>query len=266
MSIGFTGTGSKRRIFTPLEATRGADRIYPAADPVPLERADLVIEAAVEKLEIKKQIFADLCDGPGMMRCWRPTPSALPISEIGQAEGFSHPERLLGIHFFNPVHRMKAGRDRRDRGHLGGCHRDGPGLRPPHREAAVVVKDSPGFVVNRILMPYLNEAGRLFDRGLEAREIDEAMLDFGMPMGPIRLLDEIGLDVALHVADTMGAALGRAFRGCPAILRHLVEKEAFGREERPGILRIRRRRRRQEGAPGQPGRPGSPEGIGTVRG
>src|SRR5213079_1499383 len=69
----------------------------------------------------------------------------------------------------------------------------------------VIVKDSPGFLVNRILMPYLVEAGNLFEAGARIRDLDEAMLDFGMPMGPMLLLDEVGIDVAMHVAQTLAA-------------------------------------------------------------
>ena len=81
----------------------------------------------------------------------------------------------------------------------------------------MVVKDSPGFVVNRILMPYLIEAGNLFESGATIAELDEAMLDFGMPMGPMRLLDEVGIDVALHVAQTIAANYGDRMR-VPEIL------------------------------------------------
>ena len=100
----------------------------------------------------------------------------------------------------------------------------------------VVVRDRPGFVVNRILMPYLIEAGRMFERGVDAREIDRAMLDFGMPMGPLRLLDEVGLDVAMHVAKTMESAFGERF-AAPPVLARLVEKGLLGRKSGEGFFR-----------------------------
>jgi 3-hydroxyacyl-CoA dehydrogenase/enoyl-CoA hydratase/3-hydroxybutyryl-CoA epimerase len=93
----------------------------------------------------------------------------------------------------------------------------------------VVVKDSPGFLVNRILMPYLIEAGKLVDEGYAPAFIDEAMLDFGMPMGPLRLLDEIGLDVASHVAETMGESFGDRF-ALPECLVSLLEEGDLGRK------------------------------------
>jgi 3-hydroxyacyl-CoA dehydrogenase/enoyl-CoA hydratase/3-hydroxybutyryl-CoA epimerase len=93
----------------------------------------------------------------------------------------------------------------------------------------VIVKDSPGFLVNRILMPYLIGAGKLFEAGASVTEIDEAMLEFGMPMGPLRLLDEVGIDVALHVAKT----LAEAYRDrivLPEILNGMVQAKQLGRK------------------------------------
>jgi len=224
----------KRRIFSAHDAKLLADRVQPAAEPVPLHQADLVIEAAVERLDIKKQIFADLCARSRPDTILATNTSALPISELGKADGVTHPERILGLHFFNPVARMKLVEivvtdqtsDEAIETALQFTRRIG--------KLPVVVKDSPGFLVNRILMPYLIEAGRLFERGVDAREIDEAMLDFGMPMGPIRLLDEIGLDVALHVAETMSGAFGERF-ALPDLLNRLVEDGQLGRKAGAGF-------------------------------
>lgn len=224
----------KRHLFSPGEAKQLAGLIAPAAHPVPLKRVDLVIEAAVERMDIKKQIFADLC-----ARCPDDTvlatnTSALPIADLAKGEGVTHPERILGIHFFNPVHQMKlveivitdTTSEAAVETALAFVRRIG--------KLPVVVRDSPGFLVNRILMPYLIEAGRLFERGVDPQAMDDAMLDFGMPMGPIRLLDEVGLDVALHVAETMTEAFGDRF-AIPASLAALVEKGHTGRKAGRGF-------------------------------
>lgn len=227
--------GVKRRLFSRGEARRLIDRISPAAGSVPLGHVDLVIEAAVENLQVKKVIFAELCERVRPDTVLATNTSALPIGELANGSRISHPERIVGVHFFNPVHRMKlveivvteqtsaqvvetALRFVRKIGKL-----------------PVVVKDSPGFLVNRILMPYLIEAGRLFDRGIDAHEIDEAMLDFGMPMGPLRLLDEVGLDVAMHVASTMAEAFGGRF-AAPPVLERMVKKGLLGRKSGEGFL------------------------------
>ncbi len=98
----------------------------------------------------------------------------------------------------------------------------------------LVVKDSPGFLVNRILIPYLLEAARLVESGTSVRRIDEAMLDFGMPMGPLRLLDEIGLDVAVHVGETMATAFPERF-ALPALLTTWVGQGRLGKKSGHGF-------------------------------
>ncbi|WP_240610692.1 3-hydroxyacyl-CoA dehydrogenase family protein [Rubritalea profundi] len=98
----------------------------------------------------------------------------------------------------------------------------------------VVVKDSPGFVVNRILLPYLVRAGQLFSDGHDPETIDNCMLDFGMPMGPLRLLDEVGLDVSLHVAKTLSTAFPDRME-IPSILNELVEKGLLGKKSNEGF-------------------------------
>ncbi len=226
----------KRRIFTKHEAGRKMDLIFPSAVQIPMESCDLVVEAAVENLEIKKKIFADLCSRTRADTILATNTSALPISDLGSAPGVSHPERILGLHFFNPVARMKLVEvvvtDATDPAvverTLQFVRRIG--------KLPVVVKDSPGFLVNRILMPYLIEAGRMVERGIDPTEIDEAMLDFGMPMGPVRLLDEIGLDVALHVADTMIAAFGERFE-VPELLKEKVKAGNLGKKSGRGFYR-----------------------------
>jgi 3-hydroxyacyl-CoA dehydrogenase/enoyl-CoA hydratase/3-hydroxybutyryl-CoA epimerase len=93
----------------------------------------------------------------------------------------------------------------------------------------VVVQDSPGFLVNRILMPYLIEAGRLFESGARIEDIDQTMLDFGMPMGPLRLIDEVGVDVAQHVSDTLNEKFAARLQP-PALLRRMLEAKLLGRK------------------------------------
>ncbi|NOY00754.1 MAG: hypothetical protein GXP30_13650, partial [Verrucomicrobia bacterium] len=219
----------KRKIITELDAKQARDLIHPSASPVPLDEVELVIEAATEDLKIKKKIFQDLCKRTGPKTILATNTSALPISELTNDPKITHPERILGLHFFNPVHRMQLVEvvvpKAADKNHVEVCIKFLKSI----GKLPVVVKDSPGFLVNRILLPYLIEAGRLYDSGVDAREIDKAMLSFGMPMGPIRLLDEIGLDVGLHVAATLEAAFGERFE-IPGILRRMVDCGNLGRK------------------------------------
>ena len=224
--------GLKRHVFTPVEAREGLDRIYPAPLDVPLRRTEIVIEAAVENLELKKQIFRSLDELAGEATILATNTSALPISELAAAT--RHPERVVGLHFFNPVHRMQlveivAGRQTSPevlQRVLAFVQQIG--------KLPVIVKDSPGFLVNRILMPYLIEAGNLFEAGASVAELDEAMLSFGMPMGPMRLLDEVGIDVAMHVARTL-AAHYRERLTIPGALGKMVEAGLFGRKSSRGF-------------------------------
>lgn len=226
----------KKRIFTGHEGSRRFDLVAPSAEPVPLFHCDLVVEAAVENLEIKKKIFADLCDRTSPDTILATNTSALPISSLCDAPGVSHPGRIVGLHFFNPVSRMKLVEV------VVTEHTSAVVVERVLRfvrsigKLPVVVADSPGFLVNRILMPYLIEAGRMVDQGYAPEKIDNAMLDFGMPMGPLRLLDEVGLDVASHVAATMGEAFGDRF-AVPAVLERLVGEGHLGRKTGHGFYK-----------------------------
>jgi 3-hydroxyacyl-CoA dehydrogenase/enoyl-CoA hydratase/3-hydroxybutyryl-CoA epimerase len=219
--------GVQRHLLTPREARDGLDRIYPAPKEVPLRHVDLVIEAAVENMELKKKIFQRLGELAGDSTLLATNTSALPVSELAAVT--RRPERVLGLHFFNPVHRMQLVE-------IIAAPQTGPetlarAVRFVQRigRMPVVVKDSPGFLVNRILMPYLTEAGNLFEQGVSPEDLDEAMLDFGMPMGPIRLLDEVGVDVARHVAQTLAASFNDRM-ATPAVLGKMVEAGFLGRK------------------------------------
>lgn len=226
----------RRRILGKHEAGRRFDLLTPTGTPVPLHRCDLVVEAAVEDLSIKKRIFADLCARSAPTTLLATNTSALPISELALAEGVTHPERILGLHFFNPVSRMKLVEVIVTAHTSGEAVERALALVRSLGKVPVVVKDAPGFLVNRILMPYLIEAGHLAGSGVPVEVIDEAMLGFGMPMGPLRLLDEIGLDVAAHVAGTMSQAFGDRF-AIPAVLRERLDAGALGRKKGRGFYR-----------------------------
>jgi 3-hydroxyacyl-CoA dehydrogenase/enoyl-CoA hydratase/3-hydroxybutyryl-CoA epimerase len=193
----------KRHLFSETDARNAFDRVLPTYEEVPLRDIDLVIEAAIEKLDLKQQIFADLESKVSSNLVLASNTSALPIDAISSS--LLHPERVVGIHFFNPVHRMQLVEIVR------GTKTDAATLNTAIRfvkqigKLPVLVRDSPGFLVNRILLPYMGEAVRLFAEGHRVESIDRVMLDFGMPMGPLRLTDEVGLDVGEHVARELEA-------------------------------------------------------------
>ena len=184
-----------------LAARQVFNRISPTIDWTGLELADLVVEAVLETLEHKREVFSKLD------RLTRPTAvlasntSSLRIDDIAQAT--LHPERVVGLHFFNPVPKMPLMEIVR------GSHSDAASLAIAVAVAGrigktpVLVNDSVGFLVNRILMPYLAEALVMADEGTPITAIDHAMKAWGMPMGPFELLDEIGLDIAAHVLKSL---------------------------------------------------------------
>lgn len=224
----------KRHILTRVEARAGYDRIYPVTGDVSLKHTDLVIEAAVEKMDLKKDLFRKLAENTGPETILATNTSALSVSEIAAAT--HSPERVVGLHFFNPVHRMQLVEV------VVGHHTDPLVLERTVRfvqqigKLPVVVSDSPGFLVNRILMPYLMEAATLFTAGASIEDVDGAMLEFGMPMGPLRLVDEVGLDVAHHVAETLTLHFADRMN-TPPILKSLLAAGLLGRKSQHGFYR-----------------------------
>lgn len=224
--------GLKRRAISRRDLHDTLDRLKPEHKPVPLGHYPIVIEAATEDMALKKKIFADLASRSGPDTILATNTSALSITEL--AETLPHPERVIGLHFFNPVHRMPLVEV------ITTAHTSDDVIATAVvfvqklGKVPVVVKDSPGFVVNRILMPYLMEAVRLYESGIPAETIDEAMLEFGMPMGPMRLLDEIGLDVAVHVGATLCAAFPERLASSP-LLERLVAEGKLGKKTGQGF-------------------------------
>lgn len=219
-------------IISPTAASAGLDRIQATSANVSLADREIIIEAATEDLELKKKIFAHLSEQASESTILATNTSALPIHEL--ASQISTPERLVGIHFFNPVPRMKLVEIVRTKSTSDATLATAVRFIQSIGKLPVVVEDSPGFVVNRILLPYLVRAGELFSDGHAPDVIDKAMVDFGMPMGPLRLLDEIGLDVALHVAQTLSTAFPDRMH-IPKILTELTGKGMFGKKSNEGF-------------------------------
>ncbi len=222
----------KHRSLTAAEARAGMDRISPTATPVPMHHVDLVIEAAVENMETKRTIFRGLEESTTASAILATNTSALSISEL--ASGLQHPGRVIGMHFFNPVHKMQLVEV------VVGRHTSPEVIRDTVRfvqkmgKLPVLVRDSPGFLVNRILLPYMIEAGVLFENGASVEDVDTTMIDFGMPMGPLRLIDEVGVDIAEDVAKTLAQAFPDRLR-VPQILPRLMGAGLLGRKSGQGF-------------------------------
>jgi 3-hydroxybutyryl-CoA dehydrogenase len=212
-----------------LEHLNGcARRVRISTDLTALADATFLIEAVIEDPAHKRPLLAELGSVTGPDEILATTTSSLSVAELGQASG--HPDRFVGLHVFNPVPRMELVE-----------LAFGPETRVDVRErsralctalgkTAVEVPDIPGFVVNRLLFPYLFSAVELLvSTGMQPAEVDQCMtLGAGMPMGPIALLDFVGLDVSQAIGETIGSDV-------PQRLRELVDAGALGRKSGRGF-------------------------------
>jgi len=224
----------KRGLMNAEKAKEGRARIVASTAPMELRDVQFVIEAASEKIEIKKEIFRELAMQAGPKTIVATNTSALSVSELANAT--VSPEHVIGLHFFNPVSRMKlvevviakqTSDDTRERT-VAFARQIG--------KLPVIVRDNPGFLVNRVLFPYLLDAAELFEGGLDADKIDNALLQWGMPMGPLRLIDEIGVDIAVDIGNTLEAAYGRR-DDVPGALLWLRSGGMLGRKTGAGFYR-----------------------------
>ena len=224
----------KRGLVAEEKAKQGRARIVASTAPMELRDVQFVIEAASEKIDIKKEIFRELSMQAGPKTIIATNTSALPVSEL--ADCTVSPDRVIGLHFFNPVSRMKLVEvvvaketsDETKEHALAFVRQIG--------KLPIVVRDAPGFLVNRVLFPYLLDAAELFESGVELERIDEKLVKWGMPMGPLRLIDEIGIDVTLDIAATLEKAYGRRDRA-PEILQRMRESKLLGRKSGAGFYK-----------------------------
>lgn len=196
----------ERRRMTRGEMARKLARITGTTDWSGFQRADMVIEAVVESLNIKRQVLAEFeaLAKPGAI--FATNTSTIPITQI--AANAAHPENVVGMHFFNPVDRMPLVEVIRGEKTSEVAMVTTAALARKLGKTVVYCNDGPGFVVNRILGPYMNESAFLLEQGNSIESLDKAMVDFGMPVGPMALLDEVGIDVAAKVAGILSEAFG----------------------------------------------------------
>jgi 3-hydroxyacyl-CoA dehydrogenase/enoyl-CoA hydratase/3-hydroxybutyryl-CoA epimerase len=219
----------KRRLRDKRLIRDAADLLIPDVAGDGTRRADVIIEAIFEDLEGKRALFAKLEAAAKPSAILATNTSSLKLADIGAH--FANPSRLVGIHFFNPVPQMQLVEI------VSGGNTDAEIAK---NAAAFVrqldklplhVKDSPGFLVNRVLGPYLNQALRMVDEGMAPETIDAAMTQFGMPMGPIELADTVGLDICMHA----GKALAGGNAEPPKKLADLVAAGNLGKKSGRGF-------------------------------
>lgn len=215
----------ERRKLSPRAADQAMELVTGGVEYAGFGRVDLVVEAVVERMDVKQAVFRELEERVRDECVLATNTSSLSVDGMG--EGLRRPERLCGLHFFNPVHKMPLVEVVRGSGTGDEATATAYALALALGKVPVVVRDAPGFLVNRILGPYLNEAGHLLAEGASVEAVDAAAKDFGMPMGPLRLLDEVGIDVARHAGEVLYEAFGDRLEPSAPLV-------AIGRTERLG--------------------------------
>jgi len=191
----------KKRLRSGLEASKAKARLIADPTGANIHRADVVIEAIYENLDAKKKVFAEIEAKAKPGAILATNTSSLPIEQI--AEGLKDPGRLIGLHFFNPVALLPLIEVVRGPQSREEEVRKGAGFATRIGKMPLIVKSSPGFLVNRVLAPYMFDAMKRLAEGTPKEKIDAAAQKFGMPVGPIELADQVGLDVALSVAKIL---------------------------------------------------------------
>ena len=223
---------ARRGKLGPREAAAAAERIVAGGTLDGFGEVDLVVEAVVEDAEVKKALLAELEPRLGPEAVLGSNTSTIPIARL--AEALDRPQRLVGIHFFSPVHRMPLVEVIRHSGSSQEAVARAVELAVRLGKTPIVVADGPGFYTSRILSPYLAQGAALLLEGAGIAEVDAAARAAGFPVGPLELLDEVGIDVAAKAAGTMAAAFPERMPS-PGGFRRLVEEGRLGRKAGRGF-------------------------------
>lgn len=223
----------KRRHLTKYEFKQKMDLISGGLDYSGFKRLDLVVEAIVEDMGIKQKVIGETASQCKEDAIIATNTSSLSVTEM--ANGHPRPENFVGMHFFNPVHRMPLVEVIRGEKTSDEVTATIFELSKRMGKMPVVVRDGPGFIVNRLLLPYLNEAIYQLEEGYSIEEIDKAYMKFGMPMGPLRLMDEVGWDVGVKVAKIFHQAFGERAAPCDLMSKLTESKDRLGSKTAKGF-------------------------------
>jgi 3-hydroxyacyl-CoA dehydrogenase/enoyl-CoA hydratase/3-hydroxybutyryl-CoA epimerase len=209
------------------------DRLMPDMEGEGVRNADLIIEAVPEKLELKQKVYAALEPRLKQGAILATNTSSIPLQDLRTT--LQKPERLLGLHFFNPVSRLQLVEVVSHDGTDAQLLREALAFVGAIDRLPLPVKSSPGFLVNRALTPYMLEAMVMLDEKIDKSLIDAAAEKFGMPIGPIELADQVGLDICLDVGDMLRSKFGDSLPPTPAWLRDMVHRGELGRKTGKGF-------------------------------
>ena len=220
----------KKRLKDRLLITAALDRLIPDIKGVGIRTADIVIEAIFEDAQVKRDLFADIEPRLKKDAIIATNTSSIPLDELSTV--LKKPERLVGLHFFNPVAMMPLVEIVHSTKTSDQVSKQAAAFTRRIDKLPLPVTSTPGFLVNRVLMPYLMESVELVEENIPLALIDKAALEYGMPMGPIELADTVGLDICLKVAEILSQHMDI---GVPDRLRKMVEKGTLGKKTGKGF-------------------------------
>ncbi|MEN8106826.1 MAG: 3-hydroxyacyl-CoA dehydrogenase NAD-binding domain-containing protein [Pseudomonadota bacterium] len=225
----------KRKLKRPRKIQAAMDRLVPDHKGHSISSADIVIEAIFEDAEVKRALYREIEPHMKDTAILATNTSSIPLEEL--TEALSRPDRLVGLHFFNPVAKMQLVEIVRGQSTADAVAARAMTFTRQIDRLPLPVTSTPGFLVNRILMPYLMEAVIMESEGVPATLIDKAATDFGMPMGPVELADTVGLDICLHVAGILASHFNAEV---PERLQKLVADGNLGKKSGQGFYRYKK--------------------------
>jgi len=223
---------AKTRRMSSFERDREAARVTPTTTYDGFDGVDLVIEAVFEDLALKRQVLGDVLANGGKNLIFASNTSSLPIGKI--AEGSVAPERVVGMHYFSPVPKMPLLEIITTAQTAPWVVATAVELGKRQGKTVIVVRDGAGFYTSRVLGPYLNEASFLISEGVPVEAIDQALVRWGFPVGPVTLLDEVGIDVGAKVGKILHEAFGERMAPAPSVER-LLEDQRLGKKNGRGF-------------------------------
>lgn len=228
----FDSQARKKRT-NPVQRDKHYSLVTPALDYRALARADLVIEAVFEDIDLKHRVIKEVEEHIGPKCIFASNTSAIPISRI--AEASKRPENVIGMHYFSPVPKMPLLEIIVTEHCADWVLATAVAVGRRQGKTVIVVKDGPGFYTTRVLMPFMIEAIRLIQEGAKIRKVDDAIRDFGFPVGPFKLMDEVGIDVSAHIAHGLGEFFSERGIAAPPVLDSFLTSGFSGRKSGIGF-------------------------------